>query len=349
MTESTLIRRRRIVWTLATLAAILLSIVLLQRPRDPDYRLTERAGQSVFPRLARQIDAVQIIRVTASDLSYTMKRSPADPQQWTMIESGSFPIRADRLGELAQGVLSLAWGETRTEDPAKLDRIGLGSPENGGNGARIDMMDTDGDVLASLVTGRKGDRLYGRFPDESRAFLLSGDLPPLYTRQSWLDLNVLEMQEDAIGAIRITDRAGRGVYLARPPGSGARAFRPAPPYEDWRMVSAIAARGPALALSRFDPIDVKPATAIETRRIGRHITTTHDGLEIDVSAYEEPDGLYVTVRAVEAGEGAARASTINKRAEGWAFRLAKIDWDEFTPSVRSIVRPPPPPADSPSP
>ncbi|MEL7129627.1 MAG: hypothetical protein AAGK23_08770, partial [Pseudomonadota bacterium] len=98
----------------------------------------------------------------------------------------------------------------------------------------------------------------------------------------------------------------------------------------------------ALALSRFDPVDAKPAAALETRPLVRHITSTHDGLEIDVSAYREPDGLYATIRAVEAGEGAARAATINDRSEGWAFRLAEIDWNDFTPSVRSIVRRAPP-------
>lgn len=333
-------RRQRTVYVLAAAALLLGLVGLFQRPGNPDIQRTDRLDQPVFPRLESDLGDVRIIRVTLADLSYTMRRDPAAAGRWTMIESGDYPVRADRLAELAAGLADLEWGERRTEDPSKLDRIGLGDPETGGTGARIDLIGTAQSNLASLVTGRKVERLYGRFPDEDRAYVLQGDMPPLYTRQSWLDLDIIDMQEDAIAAVRITEANGRSIYLTRPAGSGPRAFRPAPPYEAYTIVSGVAASGPALALSRFDPIDVKPATAIETRRVGRHITTTHDGLEVDVSAYREPDGLYVTVRAVEAGEGAARAETINQRAEGWAFRLAAIDWDEFTPQVGSIVRAP---------
>ena len=58
-----------------------------------------------------------------------------------------------------------------------------------------------------------------------------------------------------------------------------------------------------------------------------------------MSAYREPEGLYVTLRAIEAGEGARRAATINAKAEGWAYQLSDYDWADFTPAVSSIVAP----------
>ena len=64
---------------------------------------------------------------------------------------------------------------------------------------------------------------------------------------------------------------------------------------------------------------------------------TFDGLEIDLRAYREPFGLWVTLRAVEAGEGARRAAAINEKAEGWAFRITDYDFQDFTPDVLSIV------------
>ena len=99
-------------------------------------------------------------------------------------------------------------------------------------------------------------------------------------------------------------------------------------------------RSPALALTRFLPIGVKPAAALRTQPVARHITQTHDGLEVDVRAYRERDGLFVTLRAVEAGEGATRAAAINERAAGWAFELTANDWADYTPLVSSIVKPP---------
>ena len=91
---------------------------------------------------------------------------------------------------------------------------------------------------------------------------------------------------------------------------------------------------------RLQAIGVKPAADLTTKSVGRHITETHDGLEVEVEAYREPDGFFVTLRAVEAGEGAHRGSTINDKATGWAFELSEYDWNDFTPLVSSIVRPP---------
>ena len=106
------------------------------------------------------------------------------------------------------------------------------------------------------------------------------------------------------------------------------------------LYSRIAVTGPALALTRFLPIGVKPAAALRTPAVARHITQTHDGLEVDVRAYRERDGFFITIRAVEAGEGAQRAAAINERTKGWAFQLTETDWADYTPLVSSIVRAP---------
>ena len=90
-------------------------------------------------------------------------------------------------------------------------------------------------------------------------------------------------------------------------------------------------------MTRLSPLDVKPAADLLTQPVARHISETFDGLEIDLRAYREGDGVWVTLRAVEAGEGARRAEVINDKAEGWAFRLTDYDFQDFTPDVLSIV------------
>lgn len=349
MTEELNERRRYIIYGLGGIAALLAVGNFVAQPSGPDYFLTERQGQLVFPRLNRRANDAEIIRITIPNQTYTLVRDEALDDRWLLAEAGGFPVRADMLFGLMSGLATMEWDLTRTQDPGKLDRIGLGDPDNGGTGARIDLLDRGEAMLASLVTGRKEDRIYARFPDETKSFRVIGDLPPLYRPQSWLDLDIIDMQPEAIGAVRITDRRGRSVYLTRPPGSSERAFRLAPPYQNDTLVSRTAAIAPALALSRFTPIDVRPTAELKTRNISRHITTTHDGLEIDVAVYEEEDGFFVTLRAIEAGEGAVRARTINFRARGWAFELDEVDWRNFTPSVRSISRPQEPPQNPPTP
>lgn len=322
---------------LAFAAGILLLGNLLVAPKQSIGRYSDRYGQSVFPNLATRLASAKIIRVKISDINYTLKRERVDSQNWVMIESGNYPVRPDRLSALASGLSELLWDEARTSDPEKLSRIGLGDPNNGGNGAYVEVRDQSDEIIASLITGRRADRLYGRLPGEMQSFRLNGALPPLYTREAWLDLDIVDMLPDVIGAVRIRDERGQGLYMTREPGAGPRAFRPGPPYESDRLISRLAPSGPALAISRFAPIDVKPSAALETAPVARHITSTHDGLEVDVSAYREPDGFFVTLRAVEAGQGARRAEAINTKAEGWAFKLTEFDWNDFTPPVDSLI------------
>ena len=338
MTELRQRQRRKRLQILGAAAAVLTLLAILTHL---DFRggptQTGRTGQPVLPDFAATRAEAAEIRVTLADESYRLLNG-ADG--WTLEGTHGYPVRADRLASLATGLTELTWGEARTRDPDKLNRVGLGDPREGGTGALIEIANDTGDVTAAIITGRKGEHLYARRPDETQAYQVSGDLPPLYNRDAWLDLDIIDINPDAVSAVRIFDRYGESLYLQRAVGTSERNFRPGPPYQDFRLISRIAASTPALALTRFQPIGVKPAADLTTKPAGRHITETHDGLEVEAQAYREPDGYFITLRAIEAGEGAHRGSTINEKATGWAFEISEYDWNDFTPAVSSIVRPP---------
>ncbi len=298
---------------------------------------SERTGSAVFPDFAEQRGETRAIRITLADESYTLI---ATGEGWRLGSPDGYPVRQDRMAELSSGLGSLVWDRPRTDDPEKLNRISLGDPRDSGTGALLELLDEEGEPAAALITGRKGDAIYARRPDETVAFRVTGTLPPLYSSQAWLDLGFLGITEDAVSAVRLTDFEGQSLYLQRTVGSSDRAFRPAPPFQDYRLTSRLAVTGPALALTRFLPIGVKPAAALRSQPVSRHITQTHDGLEVDVHAYRERDGYFITLRAVEAGEGAMRAEAINARSAGWAFQMTANDWADYTPLVSTIVRPP---------
>ncbi|KCZ46230.1 DUF4340 domain-containing protein [Hyphomonas pacifica] len=330
-------RMRRLQVMAGTAGALTLLTVIAYSMGGAHKASTSRVGNPVIPDFASIRAEANKIRVTLSDESYLLVNTL---DGWKMGTEDGYPIRPDRLATLATGLGELTWGEGRTRDPDKLNRIGLGDPRSGGTGALVEIIDETGKTEAALITGRKGEHVYGRLPGEEQAFQVKGDLPPLYNHDAWLDFDIVEINSDAISAVRIYDSMGESLYLQRSVGTSDRSFVPGPPYQDFKLVSRIAASTPALALTRFAPIGVKPASKLKTRPVARHITETHDGLEVDVSAYREPDGYFVTLRAIEAGEGAQRGSTINEKADGWAFQLSEYDWKEFTPRVSSIVRPP---------
>lgn len=298
---------------------------------------SDRAGKPVLPNFDAARAEASEIRITLADERYSLV---ATGEGWRLGTRDGYPIRQDRLTELADGLASLVWDRPSTADDRKLNRIGLGDPRESGTGALVEVIGPDGHPCAALITGRKGEVLYARRPDETMGFRVAGNLPPLYSSEAWLDLDFLDITENAISAVRLTDAQGRSLFLQREVGSGNLAFRPAPPYQTYRLASRAAVAGPALALTRFLPLGVKPASTLRTEPVARHITQTHDGLEVDVRAYRERDGYFITMRAVEAGEGAQRAAAINQRTAGWAFELSAVDWADYTPRVADIVRPP---------
>ena len=330
-------RVRRIL-LLASLAGILGLLALVSHlGGGAPVQTSERTGQAVFPDFEALRGEASEIRITLADERYTLV---ATGEGWRLGSRDGYPIRQDRLTELAAGMGSLVWDTPRTDDPEKLNRIGLGDPREGGTGALLELIGPDGAPAAVLITGRKGDAIYARRPDETTAYRVTGNLPPLYSAEAWLDLGFLDINEEAVSAVRLTDEAGENLFLQREVGSSDRAFRPAPPYQNYRLTSRLAVTGPALALTRFMPLGVKPASTLKTQPVARHITQTHDGLEVDVRAYRERDGYFITMRAIEAGEGAQRAAAINERTAGWAFELSAVDWADYTPRVADIVRPP---------
>lgn len=323
---------------MSALAGVLvLAAIGSQMIGSSDAPRSDRQGSPVLPGFtATRAEATQI-RITLADETYTLF---ATADGWRLEGADGYPIRADRLNELAGGLETLVWDAPRTRDPGKMNAIGLGDPREGGNGALVEVIGPEGDVSAALLTGRKDDHIYVRRPGEMQAYRVTGTLPPLYTAEAWLDLDIIDLNADAVSAVRLTDATGASLYLQRTIGSSERAFRPAPPYENYELVNRLVTTGPALALTRLQPIGVRPASELKTRPVGRHITQTHDGLEVDVRPYREADGFYVTLRAIEAGEGAHRGEAINARASGWAFRISEVDWMEFTPAISSIARPP---------
>ena len=327
-------RRKRLVYLIVIAVGLWVILGLTSLVRGGESTDHARMGDPVLAGFSQSRADAQRIRFTLDNDSYSLVRSASG---WLLEETGGYPIRPDRLADLAGGLETLAFDERRTDDPYKHDRIGLGDPTEGGNGALLEIFGIDGELQNSLIIGRKNDTIYVRAPGETQTYRAEGSLPAFYNRRAWLDLNIINIDPSAIRSVRILDSENRMLYLRRDEGSDARSFRPAPPNQDDQLISRLAASTTALAITRLSPSDVKPASDLLSEPIARHISETFDGLEIDLRAYQEPTGFWVTLRAVEAGEGARRAQAINEKAEGWAFRVTDYDFQDFSPSVLSIV------------
>ena len=334
-------RAQTLIAMLATSLVLLGLIFLNGLSRVSDLERHPRSGTPVLAGLDPVRDIARI-DVRLADDDYSLVRSG---ESWRMDSETGYPARLDRVGELLTGLEGLSWGDAKTRDPRKFNQLGLADPDAGGNGAELLLRVAQGDIVAGFIAGRRDGQLYLRGRAEQLSFSAEGDLPPLNSRRSWLDFDVITMVPDAIEGVVLEAPDGERLHLVRQPGGGPRDFMPGPAHAGEKLVSRLAAATPALALSRFSPLDVKPDSELETVPVARHVTLTKDGLEVVSQAYNEADGLYLTIRAVEAAEGARRAEDINSRAIGWAFRLSRYDWGDYTVEIsdiveRAIVEPP---------
>ncbi|MEL6664992.1 MAG: DUF4340 domain-containing protein [Pseudomonadota bacterium] len=334
-------RRKTALTLLAIAVGLWVSLGLMSLATSGPGASQSRMGSAVLSDFgATRVDASRI-RFTLADESYTLERSS---KGWVMAETGGYPVRLDRIADLASGLETLSYDERRTDDPYKHDRLGLGDPTEGGNGVLVEVFGPENELSHAVIVGRKNEDLYVRDPGNTQSYRADGSLPPFYNRRAWLDLDIVDIDPAAIRSVRIIDSRNRTLYLRRAEGSDSRSFAPAPPNQNDRLISRLAASASALAITRLSPQDVKPAEDLINGPIARHISETFDGLEINLQAYREPNGFWVTLRAIEAGEGARRAEVINEKAEGWAFRISDYDFQDFTPSVTSIVEPAPAPS-----
>ncbi|MCI4643558.1 MAG: DUF4340 domain-containing protein [Hyphomonadaceae bacterium] len=329
-------RGRRLIWLCAT-SLVLLGLIGLRAMSGP-------GGMDKHPRTGTPVlsqtgltSTVARIQVRLADGNYALVRAG---DSWHMDSALGYPVRLEQVGALLTGLSELSWGAAKTRDPRKHDQIGLADPDNGGNGAELRLFDAAGDQIAAFIVGRRDERLYLRNTGEALSFQADGDLPPLQARHGWMDFQVIAILPSAIEGAVLEPGGGERLHLVRAESGGPRDFVPGPAHADERLVSGLAAATPALALSRFSPLDVKPATQLETAPVARHITLTKDGLEVVTEAYEEAEGFYLTIHAVEAAEVARRAEDINARAHGWAFRVSRFDWADFVVEISDIVERP---------
>jgi len=172
-------RTRRTLVMAGLAAALSLLAIAAHLGGGAPVQTSARTGEPVFPDFASQRAEASGIRITLADETYMLV---ATGEGWRLGSREGYPIRQDRLAELAAGLESLIWDTPRTDDPEKLGRIGLGDPRESGTGALLEVIGPNGETGAALITGRKGE-----YPAAALQFRsLAGPRLPGYPRRCGL-------------------------------------------------------------------------------------------------------------------------------------------------------------------
>lgn len=337
MTRPLDLARRRALARLAGLAGLLLAAAMLSAMLQGRQDVEARQGEPVLPGFSARFETIDRVEFTLPDDRYTLEKG--EDGVWGLKESGGYPVRRDMVAALFDGLADMTFETARTQDAKKFDRLGLGDPEDGGNGARILVFAGGPEPVAELLAGRRGERTYVR-PGEGRAWRVNGDLPPLHSRAAWLDLSAARMPAAEIEAVSLSDAQGVSYSLIR---TGRDDFEPGDSGAGdsgvgWRLASRYAAAGPGLALSRFAPVDVARLGTLDLRFAGSHASVLRDGLEVRLTLFTDAQGRGWA--AVEAAGSGPRVALLSAATQGWAYRLTAQDFADLTAPREAVLVPP---------
>ncbi len=335
MTRSPEQRRRLEAVILAGVAAILFSIGLsgLWVGKGDD-TLPERSGP-VLPRLADDPGDVYTIEITTKQDRFVLQED--GERSWALLGRGSYPADADLATRLIARLAALEYDSARTSVVSRHGLLGLGDPENGGDGTRIVLRDFDGALLGDVIIGNRwGERgTYVRLPHDDQSWAANGVLPAMAALQDWLNLDFLALGPETIARAYVVPESGPPYFLERP-GISERNFVLRAP-TGWRLVSPGAGNGTATVLGRVRFRDVR-AARFEERPIARYETETFSGLRLEVEIHEVDNARWAVIRAIALTDDAmGDALAINEQVDLRAFQISDLTEDRMIRPLSDIA------------
>ena len=291
----------------------------------------------VLPGWTAQADAVASVEIASAEARLRLSRAEAG---WTMPSRGDYPIPPERIAALDEGLRTLVFERAMTRDPEKFDRLGLGAPGEGGAGVRVTLVDSEEEVLASLIVGaahEDGEGLYVRRVGGRRAYAARGALPEeLASVSAWLGLDFWDLDGARVARAAIQPESGPAWRIERP-GLSARNAELREP-QDWRLVTAGAGNGVAAAGLRLRFRDVKPEAALTGAFVARHSAVTFSGLAYRFDFHAEGEARWVTIEVEAAADDAQpRAERLQAQVEGWAFLTSPDAYERLARPLSGVA------------
>lgn len=344
MTTELAERRKHRALGLGLLAGAFVVVAAITVAIDARSSRPNTASGPVVPGLEESISRAQRIIVTSTEASYRIERTQ---RGWAMQDRGNFPVNSGALDRLTQGLQSLQYVRRMTSDPSKHERLGVGDPREGGRGILVQVEDGSRALLVDIILGiEPNGGMYVRRAGQDQVWSARGELPPLRSIASWLELQPLALDPATLARVEIVPPTGRPYTLARE-AQGA----------DFQIV--LPARLAAIAQSAVDnvgaritalaPTDVTEAPAIQGAPRARVRAITFDGVLIDGELIDSDGKTWIKLVArAQTPEQEPAALEINNRSAAWAYALSSLDVDTLVAPLSTLVPgaapAPPPPA-----
>ena len=267
----------------------------------------EQGGETVFPELLEQVNAVARVRVTGNEGAFTLAR---DGDTWIVEEKKRYAADPDRVHRLLLGAAGMKRVEPKTGNPDLYPKLWLEDPAGkDAKSVRFVLENASGAELASWVLGdrrpSKADasrtELYIRVDGDPMAWLVEGSVPGGPMIIDWLDRHVTRIDRDRLRAVEVVHADGTAIAVGKSaPADPDFALQAIPVGREVDSMYRINDIGRFLEDLRFE--DVAPSSSLDfSGSVDKRLqATTFDGLRI-------------------------RLETVMRDGEAWAQLRAEVD------------------------
>ena len=297
---------------------------------------TVRTERLAFIELAEKMNDVAEIRIENSDERFTVRRIK---DKWVVVDKNNYPAKFAKIREIIAGVANLVVVDAKTKNPKLYPRIAVMDPKGEEFDSKyLGLKDASGKVVAELLVGNRkfnmgggedNEGIYFRRPTEAQAFLARGKLELSRDVLDWLDPTLVDVKVDRVQYVRTRATDGSEIIVSRKD----------PISKDFTLQNL--AEGAKLKDSAKSTLNdlVSGLKEMELRDIAKESEKVFPADKIETLRFKTFKGLTVNLKMVTAGEdtwaeitaeadpkmvdAVKEAAEINKRSEGWVFKL----WD----------------------
>lgn len=178
-------------------------------------------GQTVFPDLLDGLNDVARIVIRSAEGTVTVQR---DGDAWGVSEKHGYPADMEKVRGALFGTAELEKLEAKTSNPdlyARLDLQDIDAPDAKSVSLRLE--DDNGQALAALIVGKQRpsrssastEETYIRLPDDPQTWLAAGSLSVEAKAQDWLLSELIGVNAEQVGSVRVVHADGEQVTLLR--------------------------------------------------------------------------------------------------------------------------------------
>jgi hypothetical protein len=341
---------RKTIQILATTVVVL--AVLLWAIRSNNSNDASSPTQLLLPDLQSVANAATEIRISGSsdESDVTIHR---DGDAWLL---GARDDYAADLGKIRQLMIALADAkivEEKTSDEEKFDRLGVGDPDNGGEGLEVSIVGPEFSYVVILGKTAQRKYRYARIKGETKSYLINQNPNIPVTVTDWLLPDLVNIDSKRIKSVKISHVGGDTLYFEKDKQEQADFLvRDIPKNRELSYSAVGNSIASALANLKLENvrkrIDATPSITTEYQ--------TWDGLVLTVDLEVDNDVTWAAFSAkalpVEASEPAdadgaqesaasertLEADAINKRLSGWQYQLGDYKKGLMTREWKDILQ-----------